>query len=46
MDNQVIHIYGASGAGTSTLGKFICTRLGNRLIPLISIKEVFHTGLT
>lgn len=28
MDNRVIHIYGASGAGTSTLGKLICTRLG------------------
>lgn len=28
MNKQVIHIYGASGAGTSTLGKFICTRLG------------------
>ena len=28
MDNQVIHIYGASGSGTSTLGRFICTQLG------------------
>lgn len=28
MNKQVIHIYGASGSGTSTLGKFICARLG------------------
>ncbi len=25
---QVIHIYGASGAGTSTLGRKICDELG------------------
>lgn len=28
MDKQVIHIYGASGSGTSTIGKFIADRLG------------------
>lgn len=28
MDKQVIHIYGASGAGTSTIGKYISDRLG------------------
>ncbi len=28
MDRQVIHIYGASGSGTSTLGRFICDKLG------------------
>lgn len=28
MDKQVIHIYGASGSGTSTIGKFICEQLG------------------
>lgn len=28
MGNQVIHIYGASGAGTSTLGKLVCDRIG------------------
>ena len=27
---QVIHIYGASGSGTSTLGKTISDRLGIR----------------
>lgn len=28
MDKQVIHIYGASGSGTSTIGKFIADKLG------------------
>lgn len=28
MDKQVIHIYGASGSGTSTIGKFIANKLG------------------
>lgn len=28
MDKSVIHIYGASGSGTSTLGKFISEQLG------------------
>lgn len=28
MDNQVIHLYGASGSGTSTIGKFISMELG------------------
>ncbi len=28
MDRQVIHIYGASGSGTSTIGKFISNKLG------------------
>lgn len=28
MDKQVIHIYGASGSGTSTIGRFICDKLG------------------
>lgn len=28
MDRQVIHIYGASGSGTSTIGKFISKKLG------------------
>ena len=28
MDKQVIHIYGASGAGTSTIGKYISDKLG------------------
>lgn len=28
MDKQVIHIYGASGSGTSTIGKFISNKLG------------------
>lgn len=28
MDKQVIHIYGASGAGTSTIGKFISDKSG------------------
>ncbi len=28
MDKQVIHIYGASGSGTSTLGRFIRDKLG------------------
>lgn len=28
MSKQVIHIYGASGSGTSTLGKAICNKLG------------------
>lgn len=28
MAKQVIHIYGASGSGTSTIGKFLCDRLG------------------
>ena len=28
MDKQVIHIYGASGSGTSTIGKFISDKLG------------------
>ena len=28
MDNQVIHIYGASGAGTSTLGNLFVPDLG------------------
>lgn len=28
MNKQVIHIYGASGSGTSTIGKFIADKLG------------------
>ncbi len=28
MDKQVIHLYGASGSGTSTIGKFISDKLG------------------
>jgi len=28
MGRQVIHIYGASGSGTSTLGRYLCDRLG------------------
>ena len=28
MDRQVVHIYGASGSGTSTIGKFISNKLG------------------
>lgn len=28
MDKQVIHIYGASGSGTSTLGRYISNKLG------------------
>ncbi len=28
MDKQVIHIFGASGAGTSTLGRYMAARLG------------------
>lgn len=28
MDKQVVHIYGASGSGTSTMGRFICDKLG------------------
>lgn len=28
MAKQVIHLYGAAGSGTSTIGKFICDRLG------------------
>lgn len=28
MEKQVIHIYGASGSGTSTIGKFICDKSG------------------
>lgn len=28
MKKQVIHIYGASGSGTSTLGRFICEKSG------------------
>lgn len=28
MDRQVIHIYGASGSGTSTIGRFISSKLG------------------
>lgn len=28
MDKHVIHIYGASGSGTSTIGKFIADKLG------------------
>ncbi len=28
MDKQVIHIYGASGSGTSTMGRFISEKLG------------------
>ncbi len=28
MNKQVIHIYGASGSGTSTTGRFICDKLG------------------
>lgn len=28
MNKNVIHIYGASGSGTSTLGKYICQELG------------------
>lgn len=27
MDRQVVHIYGASGSGTSTIGKFISNKL-------------------
>lgn len=32
MAKNVIHIFGASGAGTSTLGKKICTELGYKFI--------------
>lgn len=28
MDKRVIHIFGASGSGTSTIGRLICDRLG------------------
>lgn len=28
MDRQVLHIYGASGSGTSTIGRFISNKLG------------------
>ncbi len=28
MEKQVIHIYGASGSGTSTIGRFICEKTG------------------
>ncbi len=28
MDKQVIHLFGASGSGTSTIGRFICDKLG------------------
>lgn len=28
MDKQVIHIYGASGSGTSIIGRYIIDRLG------------------
>lgn len=28
MGKQVIHIYGASGSGTSTIGKYISDKLG------------------
>lgn len=28
MTNNIIHIFGASGAGTSTFGKYICDNLG------------------
>ena len=28
MANEIIHIYGASGSGTSTLGKYIRDKLG------------------
>lgn len=28
MNKQVIHIFGASGSGTSTLGKLLCEKLG------------------
>lgn len=28
MDKQIIHIYGASGSGTSTIGKLIANKLG------------------
>lgn len=28
MSKKIIHIYGASGSGTSTLGKYICDKLG------------------
>ena len=28
MDKQVIHIYGASGSGTSAIGRFISDKLG------------------
>ena len=28
MDRQVVHIYGASDSGTSTIGKFISNKLG------------------
>lgn len=28
MDRQVVHIYGASGSGTSTIGRFISNKLG------------------
>lgn len=29
MDKQVIHLYGASGSGTSTIGRFLCAKLGH-----------------
>ena len=28
MDRQVIHIFGASGSGTTTLGRYLAQRLG------------------
>lgn len=28
MEKQIIHIYGASGSGTSTIGRYICSKLG------------------
>ena len=28
MDKQVIHIYGASGSGTSAIGRYISEKLG------------------
>ncbi len=32
MNKQVIHIYGASGSGTSTIGRFFCDRLGYKFM--------------
>ena len=28
MDRQVVHIFGASGSGTTTLGRYLAQRLG------------------
>lgn len=53
MGKQVIHIYGASGSGTSTIGKYISNKLGFYFMdtddyfwqatnPPYTIKEIFQ----